>query len=113
MLLVSISLVTPEAAVEFNPRYPTLLSAALYAGLVIGALSVGELAVIMGRMRLWQVSIFGVAVFSMIAASSPNWTALNIFVALTGIFGGGNRKWTSHVHRLQARMEHAKGPGIG
>lgn len=77
---------------EFGPQYPTLLSAAMYAGLVIGALFVGELADIMGRMLLWQVSIFGVAVFSMVAASSPNWTALNIFVALLGCFGGGNRE---------------------
>ncbi|KAJ0123908.1 hypothetical protein J7T55_012380 [Diaporthe amygdali] len=90
MLLVSVSLVTPQASMEFDPQYPTLLSAALYAGLVIGALSVGQLADIVGRFLVWQLSIFGVAIFSMIAASAPNWTALNVFVALTGIFGGGN-----------------------
>lgn len=90
MLLVSVSLVTPQASMEFAPQYPTLLSAALYAGLVIGALSVGELADIVGRFLVWQLSIFGVAIFSMIAASAPSWTALNVFVALTGVFGGGN-----------------------
>lgn len=90
MLLVSISLVTPQSAMEFGPTYPTLLSASLYAGLLIGAILLGSIADNLGRRLVWQVSIFGIAVVAMITAASPNWAALNIFVAITGFFGGGN-----------------------
>lgn len=92
MVLVSISLVTPQAAMEFGPRYATLLSASSYAGLLIGALFLGTLADNFGRRLVWQASIFGCSIMTTIAACSPNWAALNVFVALIGLFAGGNRK---------------------
>ncbi|KAI1045074.1 hypothetical protein LB505_009398 [Fusarium chuoi] len=92
MVLVSISLVTPQAAMEFGPRYATLLSASSYAGLLIGALFLGTLADNFGRRLVWQASIFGCSIMTAIAASSPNWAALNIFIALIGLFAGGNRE---------------------
>lgn len=91
MLLVSVSLVTPQAAMEFGPRYETLLSVGLNAGLLVGALSLGVVADNFGRRLVWQLSIFGVSVIVLVAASSPNWAALNVWVALSGYFAGGNR----------------------
>ncbi|KAF4503276.1 MFS-type transporter [Fusarium agapanthi] len=69
MVLVSISLVPPQAAMEFGPRYATLLSASSL---------------------VWQASIFGCSIFTAIAACSPNWAALNVFLALIGLLAGGN-----------------------
>ncbi|EMT65609.1 Putative MFS-type transporter PB1E7.08c [Fusarium odoratissimum] len=90
MVLVSISLVTPQAAMEFGPRYATLLSASSYAGLLVGALFLGTLADNFGRRLVWQASIFGCSILTTIAACSPSWAALNVFVALIGLFAGGN-----------------------
>ncbi|KAK7402685.1 hypothetical protein QQX98_011548 [Neonectria punicea] len=90
MLLVSISLVTPQAAMEFGPKYATLLSASNYAGLLVGAVVLGGLADNIGRRLVWQASIFGISIFTMVAASSPSWVALNVFLAICGVFGGGN-----------------------
>ncbi|KAE8319427.1 major facilitator superfamily domain-containing protein [Aspergillus transmontanensis] len=90
MLLVSISLVMPQASKEFGPRYGTLLSATQYAGLGVGAVVYGLMADFTGRRLAWQTSIFGVSVFTAICAASPNWAALNVFVVLSAFFGGGN-----------------------
>lgn len=90
MLLVSISLVMPQATKEFSPKYGTLLSASQYAGLGLGAIAFGILADITGRRLAWQISIFGVSIFTAVGAASPNWAALNVFVALAAVFGGGN-----------------------
>ena len=99
MLLVSISLVMPQASKEFGPRYGTLLSATQYAGLGAGAVVFGLIADFTGRRLAWQTSIFGVSVFTAICAASPNWTALNIFVVLAAFFGGGNCK-----HSISGRV---------
>ncbi|KAH7173167.1 putative sugar transporter [Fusarium flagelliforme] len=90
MILVSISLVTPQAAMEFGPRYATLLSASLYAGMLFGAVVLGGLADNIGRRLVWQLSIFGCSIVTTVAACSPNWAALNIFIVLIGVFAGGN-----------------------
>lgn len=90
MLLVSISLVMPQATKEFAPQYGTLLSASQYAGLGVGAVAFGLLADLTGRRLAWQISIFGVSIFTAVCASSPSWTLLNVFVALAAVFGGGN-----------------------
>jgi MFS family permease len=91
MLLVTISLIMPQASKEFAPLHATLLSATQYAGLLVGAVVFGLWADIIGRRIAWQASIFGVSIFTAICAASPNWAALNVFVALAGFFGGGNR----------------------
>ncbi|KAL4906962.1 hypothetical protein BDW74DRAFT_167020 [Aspergillus multicolor] len=107
MLLISISIIMPNAAKEFGPKYQTLLSTSLYAGLFVGAVACGFIADIVGRKIVWQLSIFGVSIVTLLAASSPNWAAINVWTALCGLFGGGNlaidltvlaeslpRKWT-------------------
>jgi MFS family permease len=80
----------PQASKEFAPLHATLLSATQYAGLLVGALVFGFGADIIGRRIAWQASIFGVSIFTTICGASPNWAALNVFVALAGFFGGGN-----------------------
>ncbi|KAL4762860.1 uncharacterized protein BDW70DRAFT_149064 [Aspergillus foveolatus] len=58
-----------EACQSFSPQYQTLLSASLYAGLF----------------TVWQLSIFGVSIVTLLAASSPNWKAVNVWTALLAI----------------------------
>lgn len=77
---------------EFAPKLSTLLPASNYAGLLIGAVLMGLLADNIGRRIVWQLSIFGSSVATMLAASSPNWAAINVWVAICGFFGGGNRE---------------------
>lgn len=84
---------TPSASLEFGPKYPTLLPASEYAGLLVGAIVLGLFADNFGRRIIWQLSIFGVAIFAMIAASSPSWALLNFWVAVASFFAGGNRTW--------------------
>ncbi|KAK1659953.1 major facilitator superfamily domain-containing protein [Colletotrichum godetiae] len=90
MLLVSISLVGPQLTPEFAPTYPILLPASNYAGLLVGAIAMGLLADNIGRRLVWQLSIFGISISTMVAASAPNCAAINAWVALCGFFGGGN-----------------------
>ncbi|EXA30562.1 hypothetical protein FOVG_18087 [Fusarium oxysporum f. sp. pisi HDV247] len=58
--------------------------------MLFGALFLGTLADNIGRRLVWQLSIFGCSIVTTIAACSPNWTALNIFIVLIGLFSGGN-----------------------
>ncbi|KAL2816972.1 major facilitator superfamily domain-containing protein [Aspergillus granulosus] len=90
MLLISITIIMPNAAKEFAPKYQTLLSASMYAGLFVGAVFCGLLADLLGRKMVWQLSIFGVSIVTMLAASSPNWAAVNVWTALCGLLAGGN-----------------------
>ncbi|KAL3490022.1 major facilitator superfamily domain-containing protein [Aspergillus germanicus] len=90
MLLISITIIMPNAAKEFGPKYQTLLSASLYAGLFVGAVFCGLFADLLGRKLVWQLSIFGVSIVTMLAASSPNWAAVNVWTAFCGFLGGGN-----------------------
>ncbi|CBF84020.1 uncharacterized protein ANIA_11365 [Aspergillus nidulans FGSC A4] len=80
----------PNAAKEFNSQYQTLLSGSLYAGFLVGANACGLLADILGRKTVWQLSIFGVSTVTLLAASFPNWKAVNVWTVLCGLFGGGN-----------------------
>lgn len=90
MLLVSIALVTPQASMEFGPKYATLLPAAQYSGLLVGAVVLGLAADNFGRRAIWQLSIFGASIAALLVASSPNWDTLNWWIALTSFFAGGN-----------------------
>ncbi|KAH8702349.1 major facilitator superfamily domain-containing protein [Talaromyces proteolyticus] len=115
MLLVSISIITPNTAKEFGPAHATLLSASLYAGLLVGAILYGVAADYMGRKLVWQLSIYGVSVITMLSASATSWTAVNVWMTLNGLFAGGNlaidltilaealpRKWTFLLTGLAA-----------
>ncbi|KAL3710994.1 hypothetical protein TMatcc_004791 [Talaromyces marneffei ATCC 18224] len=90
MLFVSISILAPTTAKEFGPAHSTLLSAPLYVGLLMGAIAYGALADKVGRRLIWQISIYGVSIVNIFSASATSWTAMNVWMALSGLFGGGN-----------------------
>ncbi|KAL5342056.1 major facilitator superfamily domain-containing protein [Aspergillus crustosus] len=90
MLLISVTIIMPNAAKEFGPKYQTLLSASLYAGLFVGAVVCSLVADILGRKMVWQLSRFGVSIVTLLAASSPNWGALNVWTSLCGMLAGSN-----------------------
>lgn len=92
MLFVSISILAPTTAKEFGPAHSTLLSAPLYVGLLMGAIAYGALADKVGRRLIWQISIYGVSIVNIFSASATSWTAMNVWMALSGLFGGGNRE---------------------
>lgn len=69
-----------------------MASVAQYAGLLLGAVLSGLFADIFGRSLVWQVSLFGVAIWTTICAASPNFPALAVFIGIMGFFAGGNRK---------------------
>lgn len=90
MLLVTIAFVSPQASMEFGPKYATLLPAAEYSGLLVGATVLGLAADNVGRRAIWQISIFGASIITLIAASSTNWASLNWWIAFASFFAGGN-----------------------
>lgn len=92
MLVVSVGLVIPQIVKQWDVTYPSMITAALYTGSLIGALSCGLAADLIGRKLIWQLSLFVVTIFTLVAAASPNFTALAIFIGLQTIGAGGNSK---------------------
>lgn len=90
MLVVSIGLVIPQIVKQWNVKYPSMLVAALYTGSLIGAALCGFGIDYIGRKIVWQSSLFVVTIFTMLAASSPNFTALALFIGFQTIGAGGN-----------------------
>ncbi|XHF99942.1 hypothetical protein AWENTII_003423 [Aspergillus wentii] len=90
MLAVSVGLVLPQVKKQWDVQYPSMITAALYAGSLVGAIICGLAADLVGRRLLWQISLFVVTVFTMIAAASPSFTALAVFIGLQSIGAGGN-----------------------
>ncbi|KAL6702384.1 hypothetical protein ACN47E_002350 [Coniothyrium glycines] len=90
MLVVSIGLVIPQIVKQWDVKYPSMLVASLYSGSLVGALLCGFLIDIVGRKVVWQVSLFVVTITTLIAAGSPNFTALAIFIGFQTVGAGGN-----------------------
>ncbi|PLB53076.1 sugar transporter [Aspergillus steynii IBT 23096] len=90
MLAVSVGLVLPQITKQWDTKYPSMLTAALYSGSLVGALGCGHAADMIGRRLVWQISLFVVTIFTMIAAASPNFAALAAFIGLQMVGGGGN-----------------------
>ena len=97
MLAVSVGLVLPQIMKQWDVKYPSMLIAALYAGALVGAVVCGYAVDYVGRKIVWQISLFVVSIFTMIAASSPNFAALAVFIGFQTVGAGGNRK---HLVRL-------------
>lgn len=96
MLVVSVGLVIPQIMKQWNIEHPSMLIAALYAGSLVGAIVAGYAVDLVGRKIVWQVSLFIVTIFTMVAASSPDFTALAIFIGLQTVGAGGNSKHDLH-----------------
>ena len=92
MLVISVGLVIPQITKQWNVEHPSMLIAALYAGSLVGAILCGYAVDYVGRKIVWQVSLFVVTIFTMVAASSPNFAALAVFIAFQTVGAGGNRQ---------------------
>jgi MFS family permease len=81
--------VTPIAD-EFKPSHPPVLSLAQNIGLLAGAMFWGFGCDIFGRKLAFNLTLAVTAVFGLVAASSPNFTAICFFSALWSFGVGGN-----------------------
>lgn len=99
MLVVSVGRVLPQIMKQWDVKFPSMLIAALYAGSLVGALLCGFLLDIVGSRLVWQTSLFVVTVFTLIAASVPNITALAIFIGFQTVGAGGNSR-SEHIIQL-------------
>ncbi|KAH8592347.1 putative sugar transporter [Bisporella sp. PMI_857] len=90
ILLITIALVMPQASKEFDVQYPKMATVAQYSGLLLGALSCGIFADLFGRSLVWQIALFGITIWTLVCAASPNFASLAVFIGLMSFFGGGN-----------------------
>ncbi|KAK5950922.1 Major Facilitator Super [Knufia fluminis] len=90
LILVIQSVIAGQAAAEFQPSFANGLTFASYAGMLVGALFWGGSADIIGRKIAFNCSLFISAIFAIVAAGSPNWIVLGLFVALAAFGAGGN-----------------------
>lgn len=90
MLVISVGLVQPQIVKQWSVKYPEMIIAALYVGALLGAILCGFAVDIIGRRLVWQVSLMFVTIWTLVAAASPNFAALAVFVGLQSIGGGGN-----------------------
>ncbi|KAM5350553.1 hypothetical protein ACJ41O_007058 [Fusarium nematophilum] len=70
--------------------YPTGLTMALYAGLLVGALFWGFCADIVGRKIAFNTTLFVTSIATLVAGAVPNWASLGVFIAFLGFGAGGN-----------------------
>lgn len=87
---VAVSLILPPVAQEFDIARPPLLSLAQNIGLLAGAIFWGFGCDIFGRKWGFNLTLGLTAVWSLVAAGSPTFAALGVFVALWSFGVGGN-----------------------
>ncbi|KAL6232212.1 hypothetical protein BDW75DRAFT_25098 [Aspergillus navahoensis] len=90
LILLLQSIISTQAALEFQPSFDTGLTIAVYVGMLVGALFWGFSADVIGRRFAFNVSLFISAVFTIIAGASPNWIVLGLFTCLSAFGAGGN-----------------------
>ncbi|CAE6438141.1 unnamed protein product [Rhizoctonia solani] len=74
---------------EFNVKGP-FLSLSTNIGLLVGAMTWSAGSDVWGRKVSFNITLAIVGIFAMIAAASPNFTALAVFAALWSVGVGGN-----------------------
>ncbi|OCF34424.1 hypothetical protein I317_03522 [Kwoniella heveanensis CBS 569] len=84
------SLILTPVTNEFSVSRPPLLTLAQNIGLLAGAIFWGFGCDIFGRKWGFNLTIGITAVFGMVAASSPNFAVVGVFISLTGSGVGGN-----------------------
>jgi MFS family permease len=89
MLLIQ-SIIATQAAAEFHPGWSKGLTAAVYVGMLVGALFWGLSADIIGRKFAFNFSLLFCSIFAIIAGASPNWIVLGLFACLSAFGSGGN-----------------------
>lgn len=90
LILLIQSVIAQQAVYEFNPGWTRGLTAAVYVGMLTGAIFWGFSADIIGRRIAFNVSLLVCSVFTIIAGASPNWIVLGLFTCLSAFGGGGN-----------------------
>lgn len=83
-------MILDPVSLEFNQKHPPLLSLAQNIGLLFGAMFWGFGCDIFGRRWAFNLTIGITAVFGLVSAGSPNFTAIGCFAALWSIGVGGN-----------------------
>ncbi|KAG8775140.1 hypothetical protein FRC12_001654 [Ceratobasidium sp. 428] len=86
---VSSYLILPPVAQEFSARGP-LLYLALYVGLAVGTFVWGLGSDVWGRKISFNTTLAVAGVFGMVAAASPTFASLAVFVTIWGLGCGGN-----------------------
>ncbi|KAK4181328.1 major facilitator superfamily domain-containing protein [Triangularia setosa] len=87
---IATSLILPPIALEFLPDRPAYLTLAQNIGLLAGAVFWGFGCDIFGRKWAFNLTLGITAVFGMVAAASPNFTAIGVFASLWSFGVGGN-----------------------
>ncbi|KAE8153359.1 major facilitator superfamily domain-containing protein [Aspergillus avenaceus] len=90
MLPVALGLVLPQITKQWEIKYPEMMTVSVFAGLLVGSVFCGPLVDMFGRRSVWMVSLFGVTLFTMVMAASPNHIVFAIICALQHMFTGGN-----------------------
>ncbi|KAL9079619.1 MAG: hypothetical protein Q9157_001504 [Trypethelium eluteriae] len=90
LILLIQSIIAQQASYEFNPSWTKGLTAAVYVGMLVGALFWGLSADIIGRKFAFNFSLMVCSIFAIIAGASPNWIVLGLFACLSAFGGGGN-----------------------
>ncbi|PSN70487.1 membrane transporter [Corynespora cassiicola Philippines] len=90
LILLIQSIISGQAALEFEPGFANGLTIAAYVGMLTGALFWGLTADIIGRKFAFNVSLMVCSIFAIVAGASPNWIVLGLFVCLSSFGAGGN-----------------------
>lgn len=90
LILLIQSIISTQAALEFQPGFKTGLTMAVYVGMLVGAIFWGFSADIIGRRFAFNFSLFVSAVFTIVAGASPSWFVLGLFICLSAFGAGGN-----------------------
>ncbi|KAK2467275.1 hypothetical protein APHAL10511_000824 [Amanita phalloides] len=88
--LQAVAIVLPQVFQEFNPVRVEFSQLALYAGLIVGALTWGVLADLIGRRLSFNITLFLAGIFGIAAGGAPNFVAYASLVACLGFGTGGN-----------------------
>ncbi|KAM3451585.1 hypothetical protein BB8028_0005g11840 [Beauveria bassiana] len=90
MLPASVGIVLPQIVKQWSVKYPSMILLPGGVGALLGALLCGMFADFVGRIVIWRCSLLLVAVFTLTAAASPNFTVLSVFLGLQTLAAGGN-----------------------
>ncbi|KAL3461795.1 major facilitator superfamily domain-containing protein [Aspergillus heterothallicus] len=93
----AITIISPAVKVEFSVDRITFLTAAKYAGLVIGSTLWPMTADFIGRRLAFNITLLLSSVAGLVGAGSPNFAAIAVFCAFIGVGTGGNQPVDSAI----------------
>ncbi|KIK66850.1 hypothetical protein GYMLUDRAFT_69899 [Collybiopsis luxurians FD-317 M1] len=90
--LQGVAVILPQIQKELHPNRVEYATMAIYAGLVLGAITWGVLSDLIGRRLSFNITLFIAGVFGIAAGGANNFTTLASLVACLG-FGVGGKCW--------------------